>query len=108
MKVSRHGKERVAERVGVGKSKANRQATLALERGYHVHELAGNLQKWAVSQVYYSNKKRSKVILYNNNLFVFDSSDDTLITVIPLPSNLKKAYASLTKKSKKKKVSDNV
>ncbi len=97
-KVTRHGEQRIRERIGVSKKGAERQSELALERGISHGEMKGRLHKWVTSVAMNEAQTRGKYHIYNNKLFIYKSN--ALITVIPVPSNLHKAVAEQTKKKK--------
>lgn len=96
MKVTKNGKERMNEKIGIPKKSLERQFKLALERGFQHNETKGNLFKW-ITKVSLSEKYARKCIVYNNHLFVTDNNE-TLITVLKIPSNLTKDIKVLTKK----------
>ena len=92
MKVTKHARQRIHEREGVGKGKAERRARLALERGFTVEQTKGKLRKWLEFQWEY-NKTADGMRIYGDKLYVF--SGVILITVIQLPGDFKhnlKAY----------------
>ena len=102
--ITKHGSERIRERIGVNKKSALRQAELALSRGLKHSDTKGRLKKWIDSKVL--THKRSKhafneIRIYNSKLFVFESEDiENLITVIEIPNNLKDIANKINKKKK--------
>lgn len=88
MDITKHAEKRMRERVNASKSSTVRQATLALERGYRYSDTKGNLSKFLNKQqmVY---KTGAELRVYNNHVFIFTRSL-TLITVLPLPTDLQK------------------
>lgn len=98
--VSKHGKKRGKERIGINKSSMDRQANLALERGIKRSQTDGRLHKWITSQCYLYQERREDVeyIVFNNKLFVFNGTCTVLITVLNLPTNLQKIAAKQIKK----------
>lgn len=94
--LSKHGSKRLKERAGLPKKALARQFALALERGYRQDELTGNLKKWVVKTVFATGRPH-ECILYNGKCFIIDTNE-TLVTVINIPSNLLKEYGKLKKK----------
>lgn len=90
MELSKHGRKRVEERAGIGKSekKTDRMAKLALERGYKHSETKGSLKKFLDGKFLYHNRSANNMRVYSGQLWLFH--DDKLITVIPLPSKFQK------------------
>ena len=86
-KITKHAGKRVKERTGVGKSedKIQRLAEKALERGYTHAQTKGNLRK-ILDKHFLSHKTANNMRVYGGNLYIFRNR--TLITVIPLPSNI--------------------
>lgn len=86
MKMTKHARQRIHEREGAGKGKAERRALLALERGYTVDQTKGKLRKWLDFQWEY-NRTADGMRVYGDKLYVFTGS--ILITVLPIPSDMK-------------------
>ena len=89
MELTKHGRKRVEERSGVGKSekKTDRMTKLALERGYKHSETKGSLRKYLDGK-FLSHKSANNMRVYSGQLWIFNN--DRLITVIPLPSKFQK------------------
>ena len=85
MYVTNHSKKRIKERVGIPKKSAERQAKLALERGFSHNETKGRLNKY-LSKIYLSHNTGNNLKVYNNHVFLFHN--DVLVTVLNLPSEL--------------------
>ena len=83
--LTRHGKKRIRERVGVGKSekKIARVAKIAYERGLKHSELKGTLRRY-VDRMYMNYHYGNNVRIYNSQVWIFQN--DRLITVKPIPS----------------------
>lgn len=101
--VTKHGKKRGKERMGINKGSMERQAILALERGISHSQTLGNLQKWITAQALKGNLKMNSCcyIVYNNKLFVFNKEKTKLVTVLNLPTSLQKLAATQIKKQQK-------
>lgn len=95
MKLTRHGKKRVKERMGVSKKSSERQFKLALERGYTYEQTKGELKRWITVASLKSDSPKT-CIVYNNHLFITDNSK-ILITVIKIPNELNNAKLLIKK-----------
>lgn len=82
MKVTRHAKQRIHEREGLGKSATERKAQLALERGYRHSDTKGELKKWLDEQWEYK-RTANGMRIYGDKLYVFAGL--TLVTVLQVP-----------------------
>ena len=97
MQISRHANKRIHERINIPKSAIDKLATKALSRGITHKEATGRLSKY-LDKLFLAHKKGANMRIYNQKVFIF-STDETLITVIDLPTNLKKIAEKI--KSKK-------
>lgn len=106
---TKHGKKRIKERVGVGGKSADRQASLALERGLTHSDCKNRLLKWVNSRVLKGKKSHhayNNIRIYNSKLFIFDGEQDILITVIAVPNNLLPLVNKLSKAKKESMIHD--
>ena len=89
MYVTLHGRRRIGERVGSGKSrhKTNRKAELALKNGYKRSELRGSL-RYFVDGLYSAHHNGNNIRVYSGHVWIFEG--DYLITVINIPGKLQK------------------
>lgn len=102
--ITKHGSERVRERIGVNKKSTLRQAELALERGLTHSDTKGKLEKWVNSKTL-THKVKGKAFceyrIYNSKLFVFENAESNkLITVIEIPNNLRKIADKINKQKR--------
>lgn len=86
--VSKHAEKRLKERLGLQKKSIQRSAEIAFTKGIKHSETNGNLSKW-VTSVYFNNKAANNIRLYNDKAWIF--TDNRLITVLQIPSSLKKS-----------------
>lgn len=102
LELTRHGKKRIRERVGVGKSdkKINRAAKLALERGLKHSEVKGTLRRY-LDRMYMQYNTGNNVRIYNSQVWVFQNS--RLITVKPIPSRYQLKFQIYEKNNKEDK-----
>ena len=85
--VTRHAKERIHERMGLGKNNTNRIADIALEKGLAHGETKGKLRKY-LSSLFLTHGVGNNMRVYAEKVFVFQGN--RLITVLPLPNDFKK------------------
>lgn len=97
MKVTKHAKNRIKDRIGGKKGNAARIAELALERGIPHSETKGRLNKWITSEWAF-NKTANNIRLYRGKAFIF--SGTTLITVLNIPNSLMKDFDKMIKQRK--------
>ena len=89
--VTKHGKQRIQERVGVGKSdkKIQRAAKIALERGTKHSEIKGAFKKY-LDEMYAKHEHGNNVRIYASQIWVFQ--DNVLVTVKPVPPRFQRKY----------------
>lgn len=103
MHVTRHGAKRMKERNGLNKKSIDRMAKKALEEGISHSETKGQLNKW-VTKVFFQNTNANNIKLYGDKAYIF--SEENLITVLQIPSNLTKKMNYLVKENSKKRPYD--
>lgn len=94
MEISRHAKQRIKERVGVGKGTVEKIAARALEKGIPHNKTKGRLNKWITEQYFY-NETANNIRIYGEKTYIFRF--ELLITVIPLPRDLAKDLKKMIK-----------
>jgi hypothetical protein len=92
IQVSKHAEMRMKERCGINKRSAQKIAEKAFTNGYTHSQTKGNLRKW-VTSLYFNNKSANNIRLYGDKAYIF--TDEMLITVLQLPSNLRNDMRSL-------------
>lgn len=90
--MTRHGAARVAKRQGVGKGAAQKVAGDARRLGTPRDDTHGNLRRFLDSK--FHKHAGALLIVYAGNVYVFASKSGPLITMYPLPGNLKHKKAS--------------
>lgn len=96
-----HGRKRIKERVGVGKSgrKIERAASIALEKGIDRAETKGSLNKYLTKTMIF-HKCGNNMKIHASQIWVFQ--DEVLITVKPLPSRFQTRLSDfLTREGKR-------
>ena len=97
MELTQHSKERIKERVGVGKSekKIERAAAIALERGIKHSETKGALRRYLDGQfLEYNNGNNMRI--HASQIWIFNG--DRLITVKPVPARFQRNFNDYIKK----------
>jgi len=96
MRVTKHAEKRIKERINIPKASIDRIAGKAISDGLKHGDVSGRLKKY-VDSLYFTNKAANNIRIYNQKVFLF-TKDMTLITVLPLPNNLKKCVEKDKKK----------
>lgn len=86
MTITEHAKQRMKERCGFNKKAAERMAKKAFEQGITHAQTKGKLNKW-ITSLYFKNVKANNIRVYGGFCYVL--CGETLVTVIPVPANLK-------------------
>lgn len=93
--VTKHAEKRLKERLGLTKKSLQRITDRAYTDGISHKETKGNLKKW-MDSVYLKEKTANNMKLYGDKIFLFDRN--ILITILPIPNNLKNDVNRLMKK----------
>jgi hypothetical protein len=96
-KASNHASKRIRQRLGLPKKAVEKLVKEALEQGLRREDTTAQLRKYIDSKIIPNG---GIGIVYNQRLFIFNSTEDTLITVWTLPNTLKEIA---TKKQAKDK-----
>lgn len=99
--LTRHGKERIIERVNTkGDKTPERQADLALRFGLRRKDMSGHLYRWVEKKCY---KYPGKLIrLRTGYLYIFTMEEPAkLVTVFPIPKHLKTQARRLERKKRR-------
>lgn len=102
MRVSRHAKDRIKERVGIPKKSSDRLVQKVLEKGVERRQTKGRLNKWLTSK-YYNNPRynETRIYVYGDKAYIF--ANNTLITVIQIPQDIARDAKKMIKPSEEKK-----
>ena len=95
--LTNHGRERIKQRIGVGKSnkKVERAASLALERGMHIDDFKGEFKKY-LDDNYIKYQCGDNMRIHASQIWIFESN--RLVTVKPVPPRYARKYRSYLKK----------
>lgn len=83
--VSNHARQRIKERCGVSKKKAERICQMAVERGTERENTKGQLRKW----LDHKHSKGQTIMVWGDKAY-FISKEGVLITTIQIPSSITK------------------
>lgn len=95
MIISKHARKRMKERCGFTKKSQERMAWKAFNNGITHSKTKGNLNRW-ITCLYFKNKNANNIRIYGDNAYIF--CRETLVTVIPIPNNIKKDLDNMIKR----------
>lgn len=95
MRISNHGKMRMKQRCGLNKKSCERMAKKAFEEGIRHSQTTGQLNKW-ITSLFFKNTKANNIRLYGDKAYIF--CGEVLVTVIQIPSDLRKNMKSMIKR----------
>lgn len=88
MKITKHAKERSKERNGWNIKATERMSKKVLEQGIRHSQTKGRLNRWMSSLYNKHRREGADIRLYGDKAYIF--ANETLITVLQIPSNLTK------------------
>lgn len=94
MKISQHASKRLKERCGLQKKSQDRMAQKALTDGITHAQTKGRLNRW-ITKLYFKNPSVNNMRLYGEQIYLF--ADETLVTVMQIPNELKKDLKEMVK-----------
>ena len=93
--ITDHARERAKERLGWNHSALDRMAERALNEGVAHTHTRGRLNRY-LGKLYMERKKANNTRLYGEHVFIF--SNEVLITVFPLPREMRAAAQKASKR----------
>lgn len=94
VEISNHSTDRCRERLGINKRAVERQANLAIERGYYHNQMKGGLRRWVDHEALNAPVPVSLYVYYNNHLFLFQKKNKgervVLVTMLKVPAKIMK------------------
>ena len=87
MITTNHGAKRVRKRIGIKKKAVNAMRDAAFEKGLTHAQATGTLSRY-YDKLYLEYESANNVRIYANYVWIF--AGETLITVFPIPSNLRR------------------
>lgn len=97
-KVTKHADQRLKERCGFNSKARNRMAERAFREGITQAQTKGKLNKW-MTKLYFNNMNANNIRIYGEKAYIF--CDETLVTVLSVPAELKKDIKNIELKRKK-------
>lgn len=94
MNISNHARQRMKECCGFNRKAQDRMAEKAFYDGITHKHTKGRLYKW-VTSLFFKNCNANNIRLYGDNAYIF--CGETLVTVIPIPNDLRKDFKEMTK-----------
>ena len=94
--VTRHAEHRTRERVGIPKKAVRRAAAKAITKGIKRTETDGGLRRYLDWLYWRGNGEANNIVVYGDKVYLF--RNDTLITVLNVPTPHMKQAARLMKK----------
>lgn len=94
--VTRHAEHRTRERVGIPKKAVRRAAAKAITKGIKRTETDGGLRRYLDWLYWRGNGEANNIVVYGDKVYLF--GNDTLITVLNVPTPHMKQAARLMRK----------
>lgn len=99
MFITRHGEQRLMERVGIQKASVRRHVNNVLKKGYCINEVPEPLELWLKCEIRYPDNEVLNTRVYGNYVYLF-SKYYHLITVILIPTSVRQDVNRLNKGTK--------
>ena len=96
--VTRHAERRIRERVGIPKKACRRAAAKAITQGIRRTDTEGGLRQYLDWLYFSKGGMASNIVVYGDKVYLFN--DDTLITVMNIPTAHAKQAARLMRRRK--------
>lgn len=104
MKITKHANQRSKERNGWNDKTTERMVAKVLEKGIQHKQTKGNLHKWMTGLYAAHKRKGADIRLYGDKAYVFVYQ--TLITVVPIPQNLRNNMKNLIRPLEEKTIQE--
>lgn len=98
--VTIHAGKRIRERIGVNKKSIQTVSDRALRKGLSHEELTGKLKRY-IDKLYFRSQTANNIKVYAEKVYIF--KENTLITVVSLPTGLKRIANKLSQIKKMEK-----
>ena len=95
---SDHARDRIQERCRINKASCDRIAKIAFENGLTHAEATGQLKAY-ITKVFNRNESANNIRIYAEKIWIFANLE--LVTVFPIPNNLKSQAIEQLKRKKK-------
>jgi hypothetical protein len=97
MRTTHHGEKRVRKRIGIKKKAVNAMRDAAFNKGIKHSQATGRISRY-FDRLFLEHATANNIRLYANYVWIF--AGETLITVFPIPSNLRRSALSVQRKIK--------
>ena len=97
MKTSVHGRKRVRKRIGIKKKAVDAMRDAAFSKGLTHAQAKGRLSRY-IDKLYLEHDAGNNIRIYANYVWIFDGT--TLVTVFPIPNNLRRSALNALRKAK--------
>ena len=97
MHTSKHGKKRVRKRIGIKKKAVNKMRDAAFNKGLTHAQATGRLSRY-FDKLFLEHETANNIRVYANYVWIF--AGETLVTVFPIPGNLRRAALGAQRKLK--------
>ena len=101
--ITDHARARYKERMGMSKSRMEKDALLAWENGVRWDEVSGGLRRYIDSQ-HFQSKMLADIRVYCGRVYIF--KNETLITVFELPPKYRRKGTEERVRSRRDRVSE--
>lgn len=95
MKTTVHGGKRVRKRIGIKKKAVDKMRDAAFAKGLTHAQAVGSLSKY-YDKLFLEYETGNNIRMYANYVWIF--AGDTLITVFPIPNNLRGSVLAALRK----------
>lgn len=96
MIITKHGEQRIIERVGIQKASVRRHVKNVLKKGYRINEAPEPLELWLKCEIRYPDDEVRTTRVFGNYVYLF-SKYNQLITVILIPTSVRQDVNRLNK-----------
>lgn len=100
VEVTRHAEKRMHERLGLPRKAMKAEAERAASRGIHISETTGRLRKY-LDLLHITYRTGSDYRITPSGIYVI--TDGVLVTVLPVPQNLRTAIMGAWRNKQKEK-----
>jgi hypothetical protein len=90
--VTHHAEDRGKERLGLAKAALHRTAEIALRDGIKTADTTGQLRRY-LDKLYFHDRTANNIRIHGEQVFIF--ADEKLITVHPVPRELRHMLAKV-------------
>lgn len=97
MRTTNHGAKRIRKRIGIKKKAVDSMRDAAFAKGLTHAQANGKLSRY-FDKLFLEYETGNNIRMYANYVWIF--AGETLITVFPIPSNLRRAALSIQRKIK--------